>query len=141
MGSTNAVGRKIKVARPASLLFSVFSDLTNFTRSMPADALEKAKVVSTPDTIKGKVQGMDMGIKIAERIPFSLIRYDQLGTSPIPFRIYVRMESITESESTFQIEIEAELSGMFKMMLGGKMQEGVDKLTDELEKAMGGVSA
>jgi hypothetical protein len=50
----------------------------------------------------------------------------------------MRIESISPMESSFNLELNAELSGMFKMMLGGKLQEVVDKITDELEKGMGG---
>ena len=39
-------------------------------------------------------------------------------------------------QSLFNIELEAELSGMFKMMLGGKLQEAVNQLTDRLEAAL-----
>jgi hypothetical protein len=138
MGTTNAVGREIRVARPASELFAVFSDLTNFTRGLPQDQLEKASVVATSESIRGKMQGFEIGLKIGERIPFSLVKYESFGPSPVPFRIYVRLTDAGVLESRFSIELEAELSGMFKMMLGGKLQEAVDQLTDRLETALGG---
>ena len=51
----------------------------------------------------------------------------------------MNIESVSPTESLFNLELNAELSGMFKMMLGGKLQEAVDKITDELEKGMGGL--
>ena len=138
MGTTNATGRQIRVSRPASELFAIFSDLTNFTRGLPQDQLVKADVVATSESIRGKLQGMEIGIKIGERIPFTLVKYESFGPSPVPFRIYVRIEDAGALQSLFNIEIEAELSGMFKMMLGGKLQEAVDQLTDRLEGALGG---
>jgi hypothetical protein len=137
MGTTNATGRQIRVSRPASELFAIFSDLTNFTRGLPQDQLVKADVVATSESIRGKLQGMEIGIKIGERIPFTLVKYESFGPSPVPFRIYVRIEDAGALQSLFNIEIEAELSGMFKMMLGGKLQEAVDQLTDRLEAALG----
>ena len=136
MGTTNATGRQIRVSRPASELFAIFSDLTNFTRGLPQDQLVKADVVATSESIRGKLQGMEIGIKIGERIPFTLVKYESFGPSPVPFRIYVRIEDAGALQSLFNIEIEAELSGMFKMMLGGKLQEAVDQLTDRLEAAL-----
>ena len=138
MSTTNAVGRQIKVSRPASELFAVFSDLTNFTRGLPQEQLVKADVVATSESIRGKLQGMEIGIKIGERIPFTLVKYESFGPSPVPFRIIVRIEDAGALKSLFSLELEAELSGMFKMMLGGKLQEAVDQLTDRLEGALGG---
>lgn len=138
MSTTNAVGRQIKVSRPASELFAIFSDLTNFTRGLPQEQLVKADVVATSESIRGKLQGMEIGIKIGERIPFTLVKYESFGPSPVPFRIFVRIEDAGALKSLFSLELEAELSGMFKMMLGGKLQEAVDQLTDRLEGALGG---
>lgn len=138
MSTTNAVGRQIKVSRPASELFAIFSDLTNFTRGLPQEQLVKADVVATSESIRGKLQGMEIGIKIGERIPFTLVKYESFGPSPVPFRIFVRIEDAGALQSLFSLELEAELSGMFKMMLGGKLQEAVDQLTDRLEGALGG---
>ena len=138
MSTTNAVGRQINVSRPASELFAVFSDLTNFTRGLPQEQLVKADVVATSESIRGKLQGMEIGIKIGERIPFTLVKYESFGPSPVPFRIFVRIEDAGALQSLFSLELEAELSGMFKMMLGGKLQEAVDQLTDRLEGALGG---
>ena len=137
MSTTNAVGRQIRVSRPASELFAIFSDLTNFTRGLPKEQLDKAVVVASADSIRGKMQGFEIGIKVGEKIPFSVVKYESFGPSPIPFRIYVRIEDAGALESLFNIEIEAELSGMFKMMLGGKLQEAVNQLTDRLESAIG----
>lgn len=137
MSTTNAVGRQIRVSRPASELFAIFSDLTNFTRGLPKEQLDKAEVVASADSIRGKMQGFEIGIKVGEKIPFSVVKYESFGPSPIPFKIYVRIEDAGALESLFNIEIEAELSGMFKMMLGGKLQEAVNQLTDRLESAIG----
>ena len=81
MSTTNAVGRQIKVSRPASELFAIFSDLTNFTRGLPQEQLVKADVVATSESIRGKLQGMEIGIKIGERIPFTLVKYESFGLS------------------------------------------------------------
>lgn len=105
---------------------------------MPKEQIDKAEVIATADSIRGKMQGFEIGIKIGEKIPFSVVKYESFGPSPIPFRIYVRIEDAGALQSLFNIEIEAELSGMFKMMLGGKLQEAVDQLTDRLEGALGG---
>ena len=138
MSSTQVTGRKVKLQQPDSMVFALFSDLTNFTKNLPEEMQKKADVVATADTLSGKVQGFTLGIKVVEKIPFSLIRYEQYGKVPFSFNFIVRIEATSPNDCTFYLELNAELSGMFKMMLGGKLQEAVDKVTDELEKGMGG---
>lgn len=168
MANTHIEGRVVRVARPADILYSLFTDLTNFTRKMPADISninadtsninadipnmpdipedmrnmladmqDKADVRATPDTLLAKVQGFEIGIKICERTPFTRIRYEQYGSTPIPFTFTVLLKDLGTGTSDFQLIMDSELSGMFKMMLGGKLQEIVDKVTDGIERALG----
>lgn len=135
MGNTQIKGRRVVVKYPASALFELFSDLTNFTKNLPQDMLKGSEVTSTRDTLVAKVQGFEIGLVVAERVEFSLIRYDQYGKNLFPYTFFVRLDSKSESETEFMIEMDTELSGMFKTMVGGKLQELVDKVTDQIEMA------
>ncbi len=134
-------GRIVRIARPASVLFSIFTDLTNFTQNIPADMLSGAEVTSTPNTLIGKVKGIEIGMHVIERTPFTRVKYEQYGASPIPFSFTINLESISTSTTDFQLIMDTQLSGMYKMLIGNKLQEVVDKVTDQLEKAMGLFSA
>lgn len=135
MGNTQIKGRRVVVKHPAPALFELFSDLTNFTKNLPQDMLKGSEVTSTKDTLIAKVQGFEIGLVVAERVEYSLIRYDQYGKNIFPYTFFVRLDSKSEAETEFMIEMDTELSGMFKMMVGGKLQELVDKVTDQIEMA------
>ena len=135
MGNTQIKGRRVVVKYPARALFELFSDLTNFTKNLPQDMLKGSEVTATRDTLIAKVQGFEIGLVVAERVEFSLVRYDQYGKNIFPFTFYVRLDSKSEAETEFMIEMDTELSGMFKTMVGGKLQELVDKVTDQIEMA------
>jgi carbon monoxide dehydrogenase subunit G len=137
MSKTKTEGRVIRIARPAEVLYSIFSDLTNFTDNVPPEMLGNAEVQSTPNTIVGKVQGFEVGLEIKNRKPFSKIEYSQYGATPIAFDLSINLETLSPGTTDLQIILETELSGMYKMMLGSKLQEVVDKITDQLEQAMG----
>jgi len=139
MGVSQVIGRKVVVRQPSNVLFGLFSDLNNFTRNLPEGVLEKSEIKSTTDTLLAKVQGFEMGIKVDERTPFSTIKYVQYGKSPIAFVFKVLLNPVNEGETEFHLELEAELSGIFKMMLESKLQGAIDKVTDELEKGFNGV--
>ena len=135
MGNTQIKGRRVVVKYPARALFELFSDLTNFTKNLPQDMLKGSEVTATRDTLIAKVQGFEIGLVVAERVEFFLVRYDQYGKNIFPFTFYVRLDSKSEAETEFMIEMDTELSGMFKTMVGGKLQELVDKVTDQIEMA------
>jgi hypothetical protein len=137
--ATHIEGRVVRIARPAEVLFLVFTDLTNFTRNIPPDMAGKADITTTPDTLVARVQGIELGVKVSERTPFSRIRYEQYGNSPFPFSFTINLDSPDPSHTDFQLIMDTELSGMFKMMLSGKLQEVVDKVTDQIEAALGTV--
>jgi len=135
MGNTQIKGRRVVVKYPARALFELFSDLTNFTKNLPQDMLKGSEVTATRDTLIAKVQGFEIGLVVAERVEFSLVRYDQYGKNIFPYTFFVRLDSKSEAETEFMIEMDTELSGMFKTMVGGKLQELVDKVTDQIEMA------
>ena len=135
MGNTQIKGRRVVVKYPATALFELFSDLTNFTKNLPQDMLKGSEVISTKDTLVAKVQGFEIGLVVAERVQYSLIRYDQYGKSIFPYTFFVRLDAKSETETEFMIEMDTELSGMFKTMVGGKLQDLVDKVTDQIEMA------
>ncbi len=135
MGNTQIKGRRVVVKYTASALFELFSDLTNFTKNLPQDMLKGSEVNSTKDTLIARVQGFEIGLVVAERVEYSLIRYDQYGKNMFPYTFFVRLDSKNETETEFMIEMDTELSGMFKTMVGGKLQELVDKVTDQIEMA------
>jgi hypothetical protein len=138
MGNITVKGRKVLVKRSADQLFTLFSDLNNFTGNLPPAITGKAEIASTRDTLTAKIQGVELGLKVQERVPVSLIKMTQHGNTPFPYTFLIKIESLGDSESGFELEMESDLPGMFKAMVSGKLQELVDKLTDGLENALAG---
>lgn len=136
MANTHIEGRVVRISRPCDFLYHIFTDLSNFTKNLPPDIASKADISSTPDTLIAKVQGFEIGMKVSERTPFSTIRYSSLETSPLPFSFTIKLDNIAPGVTDFQLIMDSELSGMLKMMVGGKLQEVVDKVTDQIESAM-----
>ena len=136
MDNTHIEGRVVTISRPAEVLFSVFADLTNFTANLPADIAGKAEVTVTPDTLVAKVQGFELGMQVTERTPFERVCYQQYGATPIPFTVTINLQQLTPLSTQFQLVLDTQLSGVFKIMLEGKLKEIVEKITSELEKSM-----
>ena len=63
------------------------------------------------------------------------------GQSFLPFTISFFMDPVGIDSTLFHIELTAELNFMMKMMIGNKLQEMVDSITDQIEKAINSLAA
>lgn len=136
MSNTHIEGRVVRLSQPAAVLYSIFENLTNFTQNMPADMLSQADVKATANTLIAKVKGIEIGMQVIERTPFTQIKYQQYGATPIPFTFTINLETMGTNTTDFQLIMDTEISGVYKMMLGSKLQEIVDKITDQIQASM-----
>ncbi len=136
MAATQVRGRDLLVKHPPVVLYTLFSDLRRFAENLPADMKEKVQVEA--DCIVASVQGMEMGMRVEQRIPYSLITLSETGKFPFPIKIHFHFSPVGADSSHFHLEFCAELPTMVKMMVGNKFQEMVDKITDQIEQALNG---
>jgi len=137
MANTEVMGKKAQVSQPAERVFTAFTDLSNFVKNLPDEHREK--VEATPDTIVVKANGMEIGIQAVERVPHSLIRFEQYGSTILfPFTVCIHIGEEEGGTSTLQLQLQAELNMMLKMMIGAKLQEGIDKITDQFAAGLNG---
>jgi hypothetical protein len=133
MGSgvmTEYKSKKATVSKAPYQLYMAFVDMRNFIQFLPED--KKEGVTADYDSIHATVQGFPIGIKVAERVPYSRLEFQDDG-APFPFRIKMCFDAASDPYKTdFQITLEAELNFMMKMLLGSKLQEAMDKMVDGL---------
>lgn len=136
MGNTSVRGKDVLIKRSPVSIFGAFSDLTRFADSFPSNI--KDKVTVSEDSISADISGFHLGVKIDQRIPFSLVTFKEDGQAPFPFVFAFHLETVGLDSTLFHIELNADLNPMMKMMIGGKLQDLVDKFTDQIEKSMEG---
>jgi carbon monoxide dehydrogenase subunit G len=137
MSKTEVLGKKAQVNQPAERVFAAFSDLSKFTEKLPSEHRDKVRADS--DTLVVQAQGLEFGIRVAERTPCSCVRFEHWGAQTLfPFTIWIHIGDAGADASTLQIELQAELNMMMKMMLGTKLQEGVDQITEQLAAGING---
>ena len=131
MSKTEVLGKIAQVNQPAERVFASFSDLSNFVKNLPNE--HRDKVRADTDTLVVQAQGIELGIRVAERTPYSQVRFEHYGAQTLfPFTIWIHIGEAGTDASTLQIELHAELNMMMKMMLGSKLQEGIDQITEQL---------
>ncbi|HHV04235.1 MAG: SRPBCC family protein [Bacteroidales bacterium] len=133
MGNTRITGDARYINKPAEVVFDLFSDFTKFADRLPED--KKDKVVITKDTILTEAQGMQMGVQVTRREEPTLIVMEQFGNVPFTFSLNLRIWPLEEG-CELQLQLDAELNMMIKMMLGGKLKDFVDQFTTQLAEGL-----
>ena len=117
-------------------LYMGFVDMRNFVQFLPED--KKKEIEADYDSIRGTVQGFSVGVRVAERVPYSRIDFKDDG-APFSFSISMFFDPASETGKTdFHIEFSAEVNFMMKMLLGSKLQEALDKVVTSLADASEG---
>ena len=126
-----------QVAKRPEELYMAFTDLRNFAQMVPQSQV-KAEIQADFDTITVVVQGFRIGVRVDDREPYRLIR---LGSteSPVEFVAVLHFDvSAIPGRTDFWIDLDANLNFMMKTMLGGKLQQMLDKMVDGLVDASEG---
>ena len=112
-------------------LYMAFVDMRNFLQFLPED--RKKDIAADYDTISASVQGMNVGVKINERVPYSKIGLVDNG-APFAFSGSLHFDAVPSDpgKTEFYIEFSAELNFMMKMLLGNKLKDALDKIVDGL---------
>ncbi len=134
--ATNIKSRHAIVSRQPYELYMGFVDMRNFLQFLPEE--KKQGIVADYDSIRGSVQGFDIGVRVSDRVPYSRIDFKDDG-APFQFSLSMFFDPAPEQGKTdFHIEFNAELNFMMKMLLGSKLKEALDKVVTSLADASEG---
>ena len=117
------------VAIPAEQLYMSFTDLSLFTNTLPEEY--RNSVEADYDTLRANVKGITIAIRVAERRPYSLIRLEDTE-APFHFSASLHFDVETPRSTDFWLEVDADLNFVMKAMIGGRLQEALDKAVDTL---------
>jgi len=132
----NITGKTVVINKPAYQLYTAFSNMSSFAANLPEQY--KDKITIGPDFLLVTVQGFSLGVKVNGRTPFSRIDFEQYGQAPFPFLASFFFDPKDDESTYFHLELRAELNMMMKMMLGSKLKDAVEKITDGIAKAASG---
>jgi hypothetical protein len=122
--------KRAVVSKAPYELYMAFVDMRNFMQFLPED--KKEGVTADYDSIQATVQGFTIGVKVAERVPYSRIEFADDG-APFQFRLTMHFDAASDPYKTdFQIKLDADLNLMMKMLVGSKIQGALDKVVDSL---------
>ena len=123
-----------QINHPASLIYPIISRLDLLSPAMQ-DKVEEWQ--ATEDSCSFKVKGMKVGLRIAERVENKHVKIvaDE-GGIPIDFTFWIQLKEVAERDTRVRMVLHAELNMMMRMMIGSKIQSGLDQAVEGLANAL-----
>ncbi|MBR6814392.1 MAG: polyketide cyclase [Alistipes sp.] len=123
-----------QIFKPAARIFPFISRFDMLTPALQ-DKVEEWS--ATEDTCSFKVKGFTVALRIVERVENKHIKIagdDGVGI-PVDFSFWIQLHEVSESDTRIRMVLHAELNMMMRMMVGSKIQGGLDKAVEGLAQA------
>lgn len=90
---------------------------------------------SDRDSCKLNITGFGVAeIRIINREPFKTIKVESSGGIPLKFTFWIQLLPVDSFTTKIRLTLHAELNMMIKMMIGNKLEQGVNQLAETLSK-------
>jgi carbon monoxide dehydrogenase subunit G len=134
---TTVESKVVSIKRLDEDVYKVLSDFQNFSPYAQAAKLENWQAGN--DWCSFDVQGIrDAGLKIIEKEPFKTIKFSGNEKIPFEFFVWIQLKQADAYDTRLKITLKADLNMMMKMIIGSKLQSGVDSLADQIAAAFNG---
>lgn len=131
------------IAHNQQVVFDYLSNFENLGTYLNSGLLEKitkkvpqvtiSEFESDRDSCRFKITGMGMAkIRIIEREPFKTIKVQSEGGLPVGFTFWIQLKPVTAFETKIRLTLHADMNVMIKMMMGDKLEEGLNQLAQTL---------
>lgn len=124
-----------QIFRSAAQIYPLISDFSLLTPAV-ADKVEEWQ--ATADTCSFKVKGFTVRLKMVEKVENKHVKIqsdEQGGGVPIDFAFWIQLHEVAPTDTRMRLVLHAELNMMMRMMLGGKLQKGLDQAAEGLARA------
>jgi carbon monoxide dehydrogenase subunit G len=118
----------------AAQIYKVISNLQNLEKVkdlIPKDKIQEMEIES--DRVRMKVDGLGQKITIAivDRIENDTVKFGLEGI-PMDGNFWIQLKEISPTDTRIKLTVKADIPMMFKLMIGKKIQTGLDQAADML---------
>ncbi len=124
--------KQVQIHKPEEVIFGLMSDFNNFTPVLK-DQVEGWSVDG--DTCSFTVKGFAVRLQMIEKEPYKLIKITSAEGSPFDFSFWVQLKGMAPDDTRMKLTLGAKLNMMMKMMIGGKLQKGIDEAAERIASA------
>ena len=149
MGLEKYISEPKEIQFSQELVYDRLSNLKNLEQFVSGEKIEELRkqngaaaglnienFTATEDRCSFKVSPVgNVGIEIIEREPFKTIKFQGEKSVPFPVTFWVQLVATGENACKIRLTLHAELNPMIKMMAGGYLEKGIEKLAEMLAKA------
>jgi hypothetical protein len=146
MGLEKYISEPREIFHSQELVFGKLSNLKNLEQFVSADKIEELNkkgvetkgfkvddFQATEDRCSFKISPVgNVGIAIVNREPFKTIKFQGEKSVPFPATFWVQLLPTEENSCKIRLTLHADLNPMIKMMVGGYLEKGIEKLADML---------
>ena len=136
MSESKYESKVCSIAADAHTVYSVLSRLDNLNRVkdlIPKDKVQELEVGE--DYIRLKVDGLGqmITVRIVDTIEDDTIKFG-FENLPVDMFFWIQLKQLTPSDTRIRLTLKADIPFMFKAMIGGKIQTGLDQAADMLSQ-------
>lgn len=134
MSDTKYESKIVSSSSSAEQIYRVLSNLKNIERVkdlIPKDKIQEMEIGEDQIRIKVDGLGQKLTIAIVDRIENDTIKFGMEGI-PMDANFWVQLKEVTHGDTRIKLTIKADIPMMFKMMIGNKLQQGLDQAADML---------
>jgi len=124
--------KQVQIRRPAEMVYALVSDFSNFT-PMLADKVEEWQ--ADAESCSFKVKGFRVALRMIEKEPPKMIKIAGEKPSPLDFTFWLQLHGVASDDTRMKLTLHAELPMMVRMMVGGKMQQGLDQAAEKIAES------
>lgn len=125
-----------QILRPVSQIYPLISDFSLLTPAV-ADKVEEWQ--ATADSCSFKVKGFTVKLRMVEKVANKHVKIQgDEGGLPVDFSFWIQLHEVSEQDTRIRLVLHAELNMMMRMMLGCKLQKGLDTAVEGLAAAFNG---
>ena len=134
MGMEKYESKQQQILKPASRIFHFISRFDMLTPALEGKVDEWS---ATEDTCSFKVKGFKVALRIVERVENKHVKItaDEENGVPVDFAFWLQLHEVSDTDTRIRMVLHAELNMMMRMMIGSKIQGGLDKAVEGLAMA------
>lgn len=134
-------GKPVVVGKPIDEIYNKVSDLSSFQQridQLPEEAKSRlGDVRFTNDKIFINAPGVgEIAFAVVERNAPTFLRLSA-ENSPVPFNIRMNFAESGPSETKVQTDLDIEIPAMLRPLVGGKLQQAADKISEMFSYVFG----
>ena len=122
-----------QILLPAEVVYPMISRFDNLTPAL-ADKVEEWQADENHCSFKAKGFTVKLQIIDKEQPKYVKITGDEGGV-PIDFAFWIQLHSVSERDTRIRLVLHAELNMMMRMMVGSKIQKGLDQAVESFATA------